>query len=67
VDACSPEHGHLLTEREILQRDCLVPAADQSDRSEEHHHAVSMRDPLVDLPRKSIGETGAQVLAKDSA
>ena len=26
---------------------------------------VSMRDPLVDLTRKSIGETGAQVLAKD--
>jgi hypothetical protein len=24
-----------------------------------------MRDPLVDLTRKSIGETGAQVLAKD--
>jgi hypothetical protein len=27
--------------------------------------AVSMVDPLVDLTRKSIGETGAQVLAKD--
>jgi hypothetical protein len=27
--------------------------------------AVSMVDPLVDLTKKSIGETGAQVLAKD--
>ena len=31
------QHGQLLTEREILERDGPVPAADQSDRSEEHH------------------------------
>jgi hypothetical protein len=28
--------------------------------------AVSMRDPLADLTRKSTGEMGAQVLASDS-
>ena len=33
----SRQHGQLLTEREIFQRDGPVPAADQSDRSEEHH------------------------------
>jgi hypothetical protein len=27
----SPQHGQLLTEREIFQRDRAVPAADQSD------------------------------------
>ena len=30
------QHGQLLTEREILERDGPVSAADQSDRSEEH-------------------------------
>ena len=33
----SRQHGQLLTEREVLQHDCPVPAADQSDGSEEHH------------------------------
>ena len=30
------QHGQLLTEREILERDRPVSAADQPDRSEEH-------------------------------
>jgi hypothetical protein len=33
----SRQHGQLLTEGEVFQHDCPVPAADQSDRSEEHH------------------------------
>jgi hypothetical protein len=33
----SRQHGQLLTEREVLQRDGPVPAADQSDRSENCH------------------------------
>jgi hypothetical protein len=32
----SGQHGQLLTERDILERDGPVPAADESDRSEEH-------------------------------
>ena len=32
----APQGGHLLTEREILERDGPVSAADQSDRSKEH-------------------------------
>src|SRR5207247_9419857 len=51
----SRQHGQLLTEREVFQHDCLVPAADQSDRY-----------PLVDLTRKSTGDMGAHVLASDS-
>jgi hypothetical protein len=31
------QRGYLLTKREIFQRNCLVSAADHSDRSEEHH------------------------------
>jgi hypothetical protein len=31
------QRGHLLTEREILERDRAVAAADQADRSQEHH------------------------------
>jgi hypothetical protein len=30
------EHGQLLTEREILERDCPASAADRPDRSEEY-------------------------------
>ena len=33
----SRQHGQLLTEREVLQHDGSVPAADHSDRSEECH------------------------------
>jgi hypothetical protein len=32
----SGQHGQLLTEREILERDGPVSAADESDRSEEY-------------------------------
>jgi hypothetical protein len=32
----APQHGQLLTEREILERDLLMSTADQSDRSEEY-------------------------------
>jgi len=34
----SRQQGQLLTEREVFQHDCSVAAADQSERSEEHHH-----------------------------
>jgi hypothetical protein len=33
----SRKQGQLLTEREVFEHDCSVAAADQSDRSEEHH------------------------------
>ena len=31
------QRGYLLTKHEIFQRNCLMSAADHSDRSEEHH------------------------------
>jgi hypothetical protein len=33
------QRGHLLAEREILERNCPMTAADQSDRSEEDDHS----------------------------
>jgi hypothetical protein len=36
-DVCSRQDGELLAEREVFQHDYPVPAADWSDRSEEHY------------------------------
>jgi hypothetical protein len=52
------QRGQLLTEREILERDRPVSAADQSDRSED------IRDPAVPGTTKSTGGTCDLVLAK---
>jgi hypothetical protein len=64
--ARSPQHCQLLTEREILQRDSRCPQQISPIDRRNTMSAVSMRDPRVDPTGKSIGEMGAQVLAKDS-
>jgi hypothetical protein len=52
-----------LAEREILERNRPVSAAEQSDRSEEHDQQVSMNDPAARPTAKSTGATDDQVLA----
>jgi hypothetical protein len=67
---CSRQHGQLLAEREVLQHDCPVAAADQSDRSEEHHqrrqHAVILSSiwPKIKRVRRTLTfwrATGAEL------
>jgi hypothetical protein len=59
----SRQHGQLLTAHEVFQHDCPLQISPIDRRST--ISAVSMRDALVDLTRKSTADTGTHVLAND--
>src|SRR5262245_17683106 len=60
------ERGHLLTEREVLECDGAVSAANQSDRSENNDQRCQHVSSCRAVEQKSIGGQCDQVLAKDS-